>query len=815
MPNCAALYSFQPGATVHTAGQGAAIDFANLELIRIREPYETMAKPRIEQYNAPAGGWGALKYVALNLVKEHVADGKGIRTLLSQNQPDGFDCPGCAWPDREHTSTFEFCENGVKAVAAEATKKRVTPDFFAKHTVTELMEQSDYELEEHGRLTHPMVYDAVTDRYKQIEWQDAFDLMAAHLNALPDPDMADFYVSGRASNEAAFLFQLFVRQYGTNNFPDCSNMCHEPTSVGLPGTVGIGKGTVLLDDFDLCDTLLLFGQNPATNHPRMMGELRHASKRGATIVAINPLKERGLERFADPQSKVEMLTMGSTRISSMFIHPKLGGDLALIKGVIKRTIELDDEAIAAGTERVLDVKFIEEHTAGLEEFTADARAENWDDIIGESGVSRDDIEKLTQVYVKGKAVIATWGMGLTQHKHAVGTIQLLSNMMMLRGNIGRPGAGLCPVRGHSNVQGDRTVGIDEKPTPAFLDRLEQVFEFKAPRHHGNDTVGSVQAMLEGKTKVFIGLGGNFAMATPDTYRTFDAMRSCNLTVHITTKLNRSHLVHGKDALILPTMGRTEIDVQKSGPQGVTVEDSMSMVHVSYGINKPASDALMSETAIVAHLAEATMKHRNNGKKIDWLWYAEDYSRIRDAIEKVYDAFKGYNERIANPGGFHLGVASRDRVWKTASGKANFIVHAIPKDTPIHRARAIHGEKLMTLMTTRSHDQYNTTIYGMDDRYRGVFGQRRVVFIHKDDLALLGLKNGEWVDMVSIWEDGIERRADGFLLVEYDIPRGCIGSYYPETNPLIPLESFADKARTPTSKSIPVLLSRSAVQQAAA
>ena len=772
-------------------------------------------KAKIETYNNPAGGWGALKYVALNLVKEHVADGKGLRTLLSQNQPDGFDCPGCAWPDREHTSTFEFCENGVKAVAAEATKKRVTNEFFAQHTVAELMQQSDYELEDHGRLTAPMVYDAVSDKYVPIAWPQAFDLIGRHLNALPDPNMADFYVSGRASNEAAFLFQLFVRQYGTNNFPDCSNMCHEPTSVGLPVTVGVGKGTVLLDDFDLCDTLLLFGQNPATNHPRMMGELREASKRGVAIVAINPLKERGLERFADPQSKIEMLTMGSTRISSMFIHPTLGGDLALIKGVIKRTIELDDEALLKGSERVLDVKFIEEHTSGFDEFAADARAESWADIIGESGVSREDIERLAQVYVKGKAVIATWGMGLTQHKHAVGTIQLLSNMMMLRGNIGRPGAGLCPVRGHSNVQGDRTVGIDEKPTDAFLDRLEQVFEFKAPRHHGNDTVGSVMAMLEGRTKVFIGLGGNFAMATPDTPRTFDAMRSCNLTVHITTKLNRSHLVHGKDALILPTLGRTEIDMQAGGAQGVTVEDSMSMVHVSYGINKPASENCMSETAIVAHIAEATMKHRDNGKKIDWLWYAEDYSRIRDAIEKVYDSFKDYNQRIANPGGFHLGVASRDRVWKTGTGKANFVVNAIPLDTPIHRARKMYGEKLMTLMTTRSHDQYNTTIYGMDDRYRGVFGQRRVVFIHKLDLELLGLKDGEWVDLVSVWDDGIERRADGFLLVEYDIPRGCIGSYYPETNPLVPLESFADKARTPTSKSIPVLLHRAAVQHAKA
>lgn len=771
-------------------------------------------KAKIETYTQPAGGWGALKYVALNLVKEHVADGKGLRTLLSQNQPDGFDCPGCAWPDREHTSTFEFCENGVKAVAAEATAKRVTTEFFARHTVAELMQQSDFTLEEHGRLTSPMVYDAASDKYVPISWTAAYDLMAAHLNALQSPDEADFYVSGRASNEAAFLLQLFVRQFGTNNFPDCSNMCHEPTSVGLPETVGVGKGTVLLDDFDECDTLMLFGQNPATNHPRMMGELRECAKRGATIVSVNPLKERGLERFANPQSPVEMMTMGSTQISSLFIHPKLGGDLALLKGVSKRVIELDDEAVAAGTARVIDTVFVAEHTAGYEAFARDLRSESWDDIVEESGVSRSDIEKLSQVYVKGKAVIATWGMGLTQHKHAVATIQMLSNLMLLRGNIGRPGAGLCPVRGHSNVQGDRTVGIDEKPTDAFLDRLESVFGFKAPREHGHDVVASVQAMLRGDTKVFIALGGNFAMATPDTPRTFDALRSCNLTVHITTKLNRSHLVHGKQALILPTLGRTEIDMQAGGAQGVTVEDSMSMVHISYGINKPASPDCMSETAIVAHLAEATMKHRQNGRLLPWLWYAEDYSRIRDAIEQVYDAFKGFNERVSHPGGFHLGVASRDRVWKTGTGKANFLVHAIPKDTPMHQARRKYGARAMTLMTTRSHDQYNTTIYGMNDRYRGVFGQRRVVFANKHDLDMLGLKAGEWVDMTSVWDDDVERRAEGFLLVEYDIPRGCLGSYYPETNSLVPLESYAIKARTPTSKSIPVLLERSAVQHAA-
>ncbi len=762
------------------------------------------SEPKISEYRHPAAGWGALKQVALSVFREKLAD-QGARLLLKQNQPDGFDCPGCAWPDREHTSTFEFCENGVKAVSAEATSKRATPELFERMTVAELMEQSDFELEDHGRLTDPLVYDPLTDKYRPISWSSAFELMASHLNCLPDPNQASFYTSGRASNEAAFLFQLFVRQYGTNNFPDCSNMCHEPTSVGLPESVGIGKGTVLLDDFELCDTILCFGQNPATNHPRMLGELRECARRGTRIVSINPLRERGLERFASPQHPVDMLLSG-TKISSEFIHPRLGGDFSLLKGVIKRVLELDNEAIRNGAERVIDVAFIAEHTANFDTFAADARAENWDALVADSGVSLADIHKLAQIYVTGKAVIATWGMGLTQHKHSVATIQMLANLMLLRGNIGKPGAGLCPVRGHSNVQGDRTVGIDEKPTAAFLDRLGKVFDFNPPREHGYDVVATLQAMLEDKVKVFIALGGNFVMATPDTDRTFDAMRKCDLTVHITTKLNRSHLVHGRAALILPTLGRTEIDMQANGPQGVTVEDSMSMVHVSYGINKPASPNCLSETAIVAKLAAATLPN----SKTRWLWYAEDYSRIRDAIEQVYDQFKDYNERIRKPGGFHLGVASRNRVWKTASGRAEFKTHPIPRHEAREFAERKYGDRALTLMTTRSHDQYNTTIYGMDDRYRGVFGQRRVVFANKADIKRLGFKAGDWVDMKSVWSDGSERRADRFLLVEYEIPQGCLGSYYPETNPLIPLESFADKARTPTSKSIPVVLEPSRV-----
>jgi molybdopterin-dependent oxidoreductase alpha subunit len=765
---------------------------------------------RIEPYHHPAAGWGALKYVAINLIKEKVSGGD-YRALFRQNQPDGFDCPGCAWPDRQHASTFEFCENGVKAVAAEATTKRVTPDFFAEHTIDELMKQSDYELEQHGRLTDPMVYNALLDKYVPISWTDAFQLIASHLKNLGDPNRAAFYTSGRASNEAAFVYQLFVRMYGTNNFPDCSNMCHEATSRGLPSTVGVGKGTVLLDDFEHADTILIFGQNPATNHPRMLGELRECSRRGATIVSINPLRERGLERFASPQHPVEMLTMSSTKIASTFIQPKLSGDFALLKGVAKRVVELDDDAVAQGTERILDVGFIEEHTFGFDAFAADLRAESWEALEAESGVAREDIENLARIYVNGKRVIATWGMGLTQHKNSVATVHMLSNLMMMRGNIGREGAGLCPVRGHSNVQGNRTVGIEDKPSQAFLDQLGKVFDFEPPREHGYDVVETIEAMLEGHVKVFLGLGGNFSIATPDTPRTWDALRACELTVHITTKLNRSHLVHGRQALILPTLGRTEIDLQDGVPQGVTVEDSMSMVHVSYGMNAPASKNLMSETAIIANIAQATL----GDDKVDWLAYARDYARVRDAIESVLEGFENYNERIAHPGGFHLGVASREREWRTSTGKANFIVHQIEQDTPIRRARGLHGERLLTLMTTRSHDQYNTTIYALDDRYRGVFGQRRVVFVNPADLAMLGFKAGEWVDMTTVWEDGVERRADSFLLVEYDIPRGCIGAYYPETNPLVPLSSVGDVCNTPTSKSIPVLLHRSVAPALAA
>ena len=756
-----------------------------------------MTVKKIEFYQGPAGGWGALKSVSKALLAQDIAV-KGARTLLSANQPDGFDCPGCAWPDRNHASTFEFCENGAKAVAAEATARRVTAEFFARHTVSELAGKSDFFLEDQGRLTEPMVYDATSDRYRPISWDDAFALAARHLNALPDPNQAMFYTSGRASNEAAFLYQLFVREYGTNNFPDCSNMCHEPSGSAMRPQIGVGKGTVTLDDFEKADAIFIFGQNPGTNHPRMLGELRAAARRGARIVSFNPLRERGLERFADPQAKLEMAMGSSTKISSHYFQLRVGGDLAMVKGMMKHVVEQED---ARGG--VLDHAFIAEHTTGIAPLLDDLRGESWPLLEQESGMSEAQMRAAGDVYLEAGSVIACWGMGITQHQHSVATIQMINNLLLLRGNIGRPGAGACPVRGHSNVQGDRTMGIWEKPPAALLDRLRDVFGFEPPRTPGVDVVESIRLMLAGRGKVFIALGGNFAAATPDTYETWKALRQCDLTVHVTTKLNRSHLVHGRDALILPCLGRTEIDVQAAGPQGVTVEDSMSMVHISSGINPPASEHLLSEPAIVARLAAATLGARS---RTPWLWLIEDYDRIRDKIEAVFDEFFDFNERIKVPGGFRLRNTAGERIWATASGKAGFHAHAVPLDTPVHRARARQLDQVVfTLFTTRSHDQYNTTIYGHDDRYRGVFGQRRVVFINAADIKHLGLRDGDWVDLHTAWSDGVERRADRFKLVAYDIPRGNLAAYYPETNPLVPLSSIAIEAGTPTSKSIPVIL----------
>ncbi len=756
-----------------------------------------MKQQKIEFYKGPAGGWGALNSVKNALLRQDIPL-KGAKTLLSANQPDGFDCPGCAWPDRDHASTFEFCENGVKAVASEATARRAGPELFERHTVAELAEQSDFWLEDQGRLTHPMVYDAASDRYRPIAWDDAFSLIARHLNALPDPNQAIFYTSGRASNEAAFLYQLFVRQYGTNNFPDCSNMCHEPSGSGMRPQIGVGKGTVTLHDFERADAIFIFGQNPGTNHPRMLGELREAHKRGARIVSFNPLRERGLERFADPQDKLEMATMGSTPISTHYFQLRVGGDMAAVKGMMKHVLEREDTIGG-----VLDHVFIAQHTTGFEAMARSLRAESWALLEEESGLTEAQLRAAGDVYIGARSVIACWGMGITQHKHAVDTIQAIVSLLMMRGNIGREGAGPCPVRGHSNVQGDRTMGIWEKPPAELLNRLRDVFGFEPPRAHGVDTVEAIRLMLDGGGKVFFALGGNFAAATPDTYETWKALRRCDLTVHVTTKLNRSHVVHGREALILPCLGRTEIDMQAAGPQGVTVEDSMSMVHISMGINPPASEHLLSEPAIIARLAAATLGERS---RIDWLGLVEDYSRIRDLIEQVFPDFKNFNQRVAQPGGFRLRNTASERVWATATGKANFYPPVVPLDTPSHEARArLKDSVVFTLLTTRSHDQYNTTIYGMDDRYRGVYGQRRVVFIHPEDIRQLGMKDGDWVDIQTVWSDGQERRADRFKLVAYDIPRGNLAAYYPETNPLVPLSAVAEAAGTPTSKSIPVIL----------
>jgi molybdopterin-dependent oxidoreductase alpha subunit len=737
----------------------------------------------IKRYDKPAGGWDALAS-SLRHVREQGIVLKGSRTLLRANQPQGFDCPGCAWPDRNPHSTFEFCENGVKAVAAEATKHRIGADFFARHTVAWLSAQDDQWLEAQGRLTEPLAYDAASDRYLPLSWDDAFALIAAELQAMASPHRALFYTSGRASNEAAFLYQLFVRELGTNNLPDCSNLCHEASGVAMTEQVGVGKGTVTLEDFEQAQAIFVFGQNPGTNHPRMLGELRAAAKRGCRIVAVNPLRERGLERFSNPQDAREMLTGGSTAIASHYYTPRIGGDLALLTGMAKCVFEWN----------AVDTAFVAAHAEGLDELRASLQAAGWYEIEAQAGLPRAQIEEMARVYCESDATIFCWGMGITQHARSVATIQMLVNLLLLRGNIGKPGAGPCPVRGHSNVQGDRTMGIYEKPGQDFLDRLRDEFGFEPPHEEGHDVVNAIAAMERGEIDVFFALGGNFALATPDTARTQAALRRCRLTAQVSTKLNRSHLVHGAKALILPCLGRTEVDVQEGGPQGVTVEDSMSMVHISTGMNAPASPLLLSEPAIVARLAQATLP----ASKVPWLDLVARYDRVRDRIARVIPGFEDFNERVRVPGGFHLRNPAREREWRTRGGRARLIAHPLRAAAP--------GAGLLQLMTVRSHDQYNTTIYGLDDRYRGVDGERRPLFISTTDLARLGLRAGERVDLVSVWHDG-EREAADFLLVEYAIPAGCVASYFPETNTLVPLDHVAERAGTPASKSIPIRLRR--------
>lgn len=752
---------------------------------------------RIGKESGAAGGWGALRSVGRQLM----GTGQpliGAKTMLSANQPDGFDCPGCAWGDPEHGSSFEFCENGVKAVAWEATRDRVMPEFFASHSVTALRGWSDYDLEHQGRLTHPLRYNATTDHYEEVSWEDAFAKIGTALNALPDPNMAEFYTSGRASNEAAFLYQTFVRLFGTNNFPDCSNMCHEASGVALSGAIGIGKGTVRLEDFEEADAIFVVGQNPGTNHPRMLTDLRNATERGARVVVFNTLKEKGLSRFADPQKKLEMALGGSESTSTDYFRPRLGGDMAIFRGMAKLVFAADDAAQAAGRPAVIDHAFIADHCAGFDDYRAAVDATDWADIEDQSGLSQAQVQEAADIYMAAGKVITTWAMGVTQHRHSVDTIREIANFMFLCGQIGREGAGLCPVRGHSNVQGDRTVGINEKAPAAFFDAMEAELGVPLQRTPGHNVLEAMGAMMSGEAKAFVALGGNFARATPDSPLIAEAMMGLDLTVNIATKLNHGHLLPGKQSYILPCLGRTEIDRNaKNVAQIVTVEDSMSMVHGSGGINLPASKLLKSEVQIIAGIAKATV----GTDAVDWDAMGQDYDKIRDMIARVLPIFGDFNTEVRKPRGFRLRNGASFREWNTANKRANFANVDLPEATEWQRAK--QSDHSFVLQTFRSHDQYNTTVYGMDDRYRGVYGMRNVVFMHKDDIALIGAKPGDLMDVITESTDGLDRVAKGFQLVAYDIPKGCVAGYYPELNVLVPHQSYGDKSFTPASKSVPV------------
>ncbi|WP_233842585.1 FdhF/YdeP family oxidoreductase [Dyella sp. 2HG41-7] len=747
--------------------------------------------PGIRPYKAPAGGWGALRATA-KAVEEQMNASEAAITLLRTNQPEGFDCPGCAWPDKEHKSTFRFCENGAKAVTWEATNKRVPPTFFAAHTVSSLIGWSDYQLEDQGRLTHPMAYNPEKDIYEAVSWDDAFARIATILRSQANPNAVEFYTSGRASNEAAFLYQIFAREYGTNNFPDCSNMCHEATSVGLPKSIGIGKGTVSLDDFDHCELIIAMGHNPGTNHPRMMGTLHEVARRGAPIIVFNPLRERALERFADPQDPLEMATFGATEIASTYLQPKVGGDAAALKGVMKALLDMDDAQGPSST--VFDRAFIDEHTNGFDALATDLRATSWQDIEAASGLPEDDLRKVAEAYAKSNATIITYGMGMTQHSTGTENVQQIANLLLLRGNFGKPGAGICPLRGHSNVQGDRTVGITEKPSADLLRRIAQTFGFQPPADHGHDAVAAMQAIVAGTSKVLICLGGNLAVALPDPEACFPAMHRLELAVHIATKLNRSHLLTSKNTFLLPCLGRTERDMQATGPQSVTVEDSMSMVHASRGKLAPASEALKSEPAIVAGMAAATLPD----SKVPWMHLIEDYDRIRDAIESVFPDFVQFNQRIRVPGGFRLPLPPTERIWNTPSGKAEFL-----NFTGLHEDPVFADRTILKLTTVRSHDQYNTTIYGLDDRYRGVFGRRDVLFMNEEDLTDRGIEEGDELVVETAFGKGQERRMTSVIAVTYPIAKGSVATYYPEGNCLVPLDYIDKASGTPAYKSVPV------------
>ncbi|MCF6475994.1 FdhF/YdeP family oxidoreductase [Nonomuraea sp. MG754425] len=710
-------------------------------------------------------------------------------TLLNLNQTAGLDCPGCAWPEPDRRHVNEYCENGAKHVADEATTRRVGADFFREHPISELAGRSDQWLNQQGRLTEPMVKRPGSDHYEPIGWDEALGLVAGELRGLGDPDRALFYTSGRLGNEAAFLLQLFARAYGTNNLPDCSNMCHESSGVALIDTLGVGKGSVSLDDIHDADLIFVVGQNPGTNHPRMLSALEQTKRSGGQVIAVNPLPEAGLMRFKNPQKARGIVGRG-TQIADQFLQIRPGGDLALFQALNLLLLEAEDAR--PGT--VLDHGFIDEHSTGFAEFARHTREVRWPDVLAATGLTREEIERAHERVLAGGKVIVCWAMGLTQHKHGVATIKEIVNFLLLRGNIGRPGAGVCPVRGHSNVQGDRTMGIWERPPAAFLDALEREFGFPPPREHGLDTVGAIQAMLAGRAHVFLGVGGNFVRASPDSAATERALRACRLTAHISTKLNRSHTVCGETALILPTLGRSDRDVQAGVEQFVTVEDSMSQVHASRGRLHPASDRLLSEVAIISRLARLTLEDKPD---LPWETFEADYGAVRDRISRVVPGFEDFNARVAEPGGFRLPNPVSARVFTTPSGRAVFTRN------PFARLEAPPGH--LILQTLRSHDQWNTIPYSGDDRYRGIRRSRRVVLVNPADLAELGIADRDVVDLVGVWHDGVERRAPGFTVVAYPTTPGSAASYYPETNVLVPLDSVADHSNTPTSKAVVIRL----------
>ncbi|MGL3806679.1 FdhF/YdeP family oxidoreductase [Paeniglutamicibacter sp. R2-26] len=747
--------------------------------------------PSFRPYHHPAAGWGAAMSVGRILAREReLVDGpKAIFRMNHEGK--GFDCPGCAWPDDTKGLHLDICENGIKHVTWEMTHKRVGPEFFAAHSVTELSGWSDRELESKGRLTEPMVYDAASDHYVPISWADAFELVGGALRSLEDPNQAAYYTSGRLGNEATFLYQLMARELGTNNLPDCSNMCHEASGRALQASLGTGKGTVDLEDWEATDALFIMGVNAASNAPRMLTSLAEAHRRGAQVVHINPMVEAAATRTIVPHDLLDMAIFRSTKTSTLNLQPRIGGDMALLRGMAKAVLEF-----SATDPKALDREFLERHTAGFEEYRALCEATGWEELEVQSGLSRDEILKAARVYRDADRSIISWCLGITQHEHGVDTVREITNLLLLRGNLGREGAGPSPVRGHSNVQGNRTCGIDHRPTEAFLARLDEVCGIEAPRAHGMDTVATIEAMHRGDIKVFVAMGGNFALAAPDTPYTCAGLRACDLTVQVSTKLNRSHLVHGRRALILPCLGRTEKDQQAAGLQSTSVEDSMSMVHLSVGMKKPASPKLLSEPAIVAGMARAALP----GSATPWEWYVEDYDRIRDTMSRVFDGFEDFNRRVRLPLGFRIKQPARELVFLTPSGRAEFSGAELPDVVP--------ATGTLVLGTMRSHDQWNTTIYSDDDRYRGIKNLRTLVFMNREDMAERGIGELDPVDITSIAKDGSTRSLNGYLAIPYEVPRSCAAGYMPEMNVLCAIGDYSTQSDQPIMKHVRVTITRS-------